>query len=448
MKLKFLLVIGLFATATTSVFSQEQDFSAPQYAKYGDTPEIRKENIMKYNFFTEAYKLQQYNEAAVYLNQLISTAPKAGANLYIMGRNIYNSKVAGAKTPAERNAYIDTVFTIYDLRIEHFGNSPKQGTSYILNKKAKDAISYIPEDLDRLDEITKAAFDANQGAQDLELIQGYFNLIAENYMVDNIEADYLLDKYEYLSTILDADNSAEKDEAKKVVDALFIQSGAASCENLEKIYKPQFEAAPSNIDLVKKIARYLGQQECAGDFKNTIAEAYYNLEPSAAAAISLATAAQQEENFERAFKYYDEAINQEQDPETKSNYLLRAAGTALISGSARQAADYARNAISAHETNNGVAYFILAQAQGAGLTACSGFDRQAAYWLIVDNLVRARNLLEDGDSTKDKVNEAISSYSAGFPSAEEVFFRTLTPGNSYTVSCGWVSGTTTIREKK
>lgn len=448
MKLKFLLAIGFFVTASTTVFSQEQDFSGPQYAKYGETPEVRKENIMKYNFFMEASKLQQYDKAASLLKEILETAPKASVNLYIIGRNVYNSKVANAQTVAERKAYADTVFNIYDLRIEHFGSSAKQGTSYILNKKAKDAISYIPDDLDRLDVIVTEAFDANTGNQDLELVQGYFNLITENYMVDNVEADFLLAKYESISTMLDAQEGEDKEETKKVIDALFIQSGAASCENLEKIYKPQFVANPTDKELVKKIARYLVQQECASDFKNEISEAFYNLEPSPAAAISLATSAQQEGDLERAFKFYDEAINLEEDAETKSNYELRAAGTALISENPRLAAQYARSSISTHETNNGVAYFILAQAQGAGLSGCSGFDRQAAYWLIVDNLLRAKNLLEEGDSTRDKVIESINSYSAGFPSAEEVFFRTLTPGNSYTVSCGWVSGTTTIREKK
>lgn len=447
MKLKSLFVIGFIALAGNTAFAQ--DFSDAKYAKYGDTPEARKENVMKYNYLRDAYNLKQYDLASKYFNELLATAPAVSQNLYIMGSTIYKNKIATSKTAEDRNRYVDSLLVIYDIRNEHFGSHATRGTDYIHNEKAKDAIAYIPENLKVLDKLVDTAIESNKDkSQDIALLHGYFNLLVEGYKIDKVETEFLLSEYDQLSSTLDKSTDPEAVEAKSVLDQLFIQSGAANCDNLEKIYKPQYEADPTNKDLILKIARYLTRQECNSDFRRLISEEYYKIEPSAAAAISLATSAQQNKNYEVAFKYYDEAINLEENTATKSNFALSAAGTALIAGNARLAADYAKKSISIDENNNGLGYFILAQAQAQGLSACSGFDKQAGFWIVVDNLLKAKALLQDNPEQLTNVNNAINSYSAGFPSAEEVFFRTLTPGSSYNVNCGWVSGTTTIREKR
>ena len=50
---KFLLSAActLFAVAAMA----QQDFSGPQYAKWGDTPEEREKNILNSNFLKESY---------------------------------------------------------------------------------------------------------------------------------------------------------------------------------------------------------------------------------------------------------------------------------------------------------------------------------------------------------------------------------------------------------
>lgn len=444
MKLKiFLIFVSVITLAGTL---NAQDYSSPQFAKYGDTPEERKANVEKYNWLRDAYQLKQYDLASKYFNELLKSCPAASPNLYIMGGTIYKNKIAKAKTPIERNTYIDSLLIIHDVRDQYLGSSAERGSSYIRTEKAKDAIAYKSDDVKVVMESTKHALETSKGNVDMHLVEAYFNLLTEGYKADKIETSALLNEYDFISTIIDVDNSPQKDETKQKIDALFIQSGAATCENLELIFKPQFEANPTDEELLTKISRYLTRQECSGDFRRLVGEAFYKVNPSSAAAISIATSAQQSKDFEKAFQYYDEAINLETDNATKANFCLSAAGTALLAQDARKAADYARKSLAIDET--GLAYFLLAQAQAQGLSACSGFDKQAGFWVVVDNLQRARNLLQDSPEQLENVNRSISTYSAGFPSAEEVFFRTLTPGSSYNVSCGWISGTTTVRERK
>lgn len=450
MKFKSLGLISAFAALAMSVSAQ--DYSSPQFAKYGDSVEERKANVLKYNQLRDAYNMKQYGEASKYFNELLKDCPGIGQNLYIMGSTVYKNKIATSKTIEERKHYVDSLMIIHDVRSENFGDNPTRGTSYIKTEKVKDAIAYVPMDIDRIVEYAHHAFEAsNEENLNLDVVKAYFFLLSEGYSNDNVETEVLLNEYDYLSSVVAKSNDEKKDEVRTTLDQIFVQSGAATCENLELIYKPQFEADNTNIDLIKKVAGYLARQECDGEFPAAIAEAYYRSDPSAGAAISIATAAKQAKDYEKAFKFYDEAIELESDTHTKSQYALSAAGAALLSENPRLAAEYSRKSIAIEE--NGLSYFFLAQAQAQGLTACSGFDKQAAFWIVVDNLLRARNLIESSSDEAakaqlDNVNKSIATYSAGFPTAEEVFFRTLTPGSSYSVSCGWVSGSTTIRERK
>ena len=62
--IKFLLsaAFSLLAAATMA-----QDFSSPQFAKWGDTPEERERNILNSNFLKESCDNRDYNAAAHYL---------------------------------------------------------------------------------------------------------------------------------------------------------------------------------------------------------------------------------------------------------------------------------------------------------------------------------------------------------------------------------------------
>ena len=65
------LFIGMaFALVVGS--ASAQDFSDPQYAKWGETPEQRKENILASTFLKEELNNRNYNQAAKYLQQLFT----------------------------------------------------------------------------------------------------------------------------------------------------------------------------------------------------------------------------------------------------------------------------------------------------------------------------------------------------------------------------------------
>ena len=81
-------------------------------------------------------------------------------------------------------------------------------------------------------------------------------------------------------------------EYKSQFDAAFGLSGAASCENLERLFKGKLAAAPDDEALLSQAVALMSRAKCDGDFYFSIAEKYYQVKPSSETAMFLAQAFQ------------------------------------------------------------------------------------------------------------------------------------------------------------
>lgn len=124
----------------------QQDFSGPQYAKWGDTVEERQKNILSSNFLKEACDNKDYNAAAQHFMELVQNAPSASENTYVRGALLYKNKINRAKSLAEKEALVDSLLWTYDLRVQYFGGHPTRGRAYILDRKAREYLTYRPND--------------------------------------------------------------------------------------------------------------------------------------------------------------------------------------------------------------------------------------------------------------------------------------------------------------
>ncbi|MCC8063437.1 MAG: enzyme of heme biosynthesis [Rikenellaceae bacterium] len=414
--------------------------------RYGADPAAREQNVRILNFFGDAYKAKDYNTATNYLRQLIENAPKASENMYIRGIDIYKNKAAAAQTKEDRRLYVDSILWVYDKRIEAFGEHPQRGEAYLKGEKARLFMTMMPADRERLFRLFREALDEKHPFEPALAVM-YFNSVIESFKLDDVTPEEVIDTYEQLSQRIAQNQSAEAADASKTLDDLFATSGAANCETVEKIYKPKYEADPENPQLIETILALLQRGKCSSEFYLTMLERYYKVNPKPEVAVQLASVFQEKKDFAKAMEYLRVGINNETDPVKKTNFLLQAATMSSASGSYREAAGFARQALEL-EPNNGVAYLLLGAAYGSGAgSACSAFDSQTAMWLAVDNLAKARQLLPSDDPQQEQIGRMIANYSANFPKTEETFMRGLNPGDPYTVSCGWISGRTTVRER-
>lgn len=441
--MKRILLLAVVAVATVLGVKAQQTFDE----RYGADPAKREENAKMVFYMQSAYNTKSYDDVLNYFRKLLVDAPKASQNMYIWAAEIYRGKIARATSKAERNAYLDTVLVVFDKRIEHFGNNPTYDTAYLKAQKALIYSEINPSDDENEFRLFREALQVGPGV-DPDLAVTFFNSMTESFKIDDLTPEAYISDYQDLVNLLSKYNTnGDFTGAIATIDGLFAASGAASCENIEAIFKPKYEADPSNGDQVKKILGLLTRNKCTGSFALTVAEAYYKIDPSPEMAGMLASIYENNKDYKKAMEFAKVAIAGEKDPTRKLGMLLGAASSALADNQYREAADFARQAIAIDENKAAIGYLIVASAYAGGVQSCSGFDRKAAYWLVVDMYNQARAKLADQPEQVEAINRMIGSYSANFPKVEETFQRDLSPGQGYTVNCGWVSGRTTVRER-
>lgn len=441
MKRSFYLLIGAFVLIAPLAVKAQSYLQDP---KYGATEAEREQNVLTLTYFNSAIEEKDYPRAAGYMQELIEKAPRASENIYIKGARMYEDRFKRAKSKDERETFIDSLLWVQDKRIEAFRDHPERGESAIRTLKAMTVRNLMPQD-DRFIKLAEEALTSGDVNSDLAVI--YFNTLAEGFKLDDVSPEDLMDRYARLTDVLSKQKGKEAEEALSAVENLFVTSGAASCENIEKIFKPQYEADPNNAELIEKILALFQRSKCSSAFQMELLEKYYATNPKPEVATYLAFAYQEKGDNEKAMEYLKVAIDSETDQDKKVSFLTQAAGMSLNANSYREAANFA-NQILNIDSSNGYAYFFRANAFAAGSgSACSDFDRQAVFWLVVDNLQQARKNLPEDDPQINEINRMIGNYSANFPKSEETFFRNLKPGDGYTVNCGWISGRTSVRER-
>ena len=423
-----------------------QDFSDPKYAIWGDTPEERQQNILNSNFLKESCDNKDYDAAAHYLKELLDKCPKASENTFVRGTTLYKNKINRAKSIAEKNVYVDSLLLLYDLRNEYFGSHPKRGTAYILDRKAREYLTYKPNDRAGIREAFREAIEAGGDNSDPETVVAYFTNLCDDYKnTDEVMPDEIIAEYDRLLPFFE--KNPEASEYKSQFDAAFGLSGAASCENLETLFRGKLEAAPEDEALLAQAVSMMSRAKCDGDFYFAIAEKYYQVNPSSETAMFLAQAFQNKGDYAKADTYLNEALAVEQDPAERQKLLVRIALVGLVANNINDAATAARQARDLNP-EDGVPYFVLAQCYASSAAACGGFAGQATFWAAYDTMAKAVELLPSDSEYMEHAKTSLGAFRNRFPSSEECFFNELQEGARYTVTCGTAAGvSTTVRPR-
>ena len=426
---KFLLSAActLFAVAAMA----QQDFSGPQYAKWGDTPEEREKNILNSNFLKESYDNRDYDAAARYLRDLLNSCPDASVAIYQRGANVYKQKINRAKNVTEKNAYIDSLMQIYDLRAKYFGDNAKQGLAFILDQKAREYLAYKPNDRAGIRKAFREALEAGGDNADPETVVAYFSNLCDDYKnTDEVMPDEIIAEYDRLSPVFDG-ATGQAAEYKDQFDKCFGLSGVASCENLEAMFKEKIAASNNDPDVLAQAVDLMTRAKCDSEFYLTTAEKYYEVKPSAETALFLAQAFQNKQEYDKAIKYLTEALAVETDNVEKEKLLVR---IGVVQLATKNYAEARKAALEAQALNpeDGMTYFVLAQCYGAQASGAN-FTSQAMYWVAYDTMEKAAQLLEEAD-LKETATKMMAAFRSAWPSKEECFFNEVQAGQRYVVN--------------
>jgi len=433
-KLRYLFFALGLLTISPTVYAQ--------YEKYGP-PEC----LSNLGIYVEYMKGGNINEAIIPWQEAFKACPPGvRQTLYIDGVKIYKYLIEKNKdNPELKKKLIDSVFLMYDLRSQYFPSYNVQ-TKYW---KAVDANDYLTDDrqiLNILEETLKAG-----GIQtDPGILVLTMNKMTDMFSRNLINGDEIMDIYSRINPIVEnqiKSSLPKAEQAKRDIDLLFAKSGVASCENIVKMFTPQYEANPEDKDLVSRIVKLLSDGECYKEdlFLKTV-ETLYRLDPSYESAEYLYKLYSFREDHENAIKMLQEAINSEESSDTEdANYLVTLSSYYYQNfKNLNKAAEAAKEAISKDPSVAGRAYMILGTIWTQ--VTCRGDDIQqrAKWWVAVDYFTKAKNA---DASLAQEAQKHIDTYYQYFPLKEDAFLFGIIDGESYTVNCNGMSATTRIRTR-
>jgi tetratricopeptide (TPR) repeat protein len=442
--LRSLLLVILAGISSFTGFSQKGVEDGSKYGHGQDSVNCTR-NL---SLFYEYYKHENYKDAIIPWRKVYNECPKSRDYLFTYGTNMYKSFIEATTDKQLISAYVDTVMMIHESRIKYWGEEGKVlGFAGIdlLRYRRSDGVEYVRKGYDMLRKSMELEKEKSSAAVVITFVTASISLYLEQHLTnEQVIADYVM-----ASDILDAQlkkaPSPRVQQAKDIIDGNIKESKALTCEAINRIYGPKFEENKDNINFLKHVAVLLNDANCENEqFYTTVAEKLYQSEPSAPAAYNLARLFFRRENYEKAKSYYLEALDKATDNDSKANYYYEL-GIIYNSFSKqpREAADCAEEAIKL-KSGWGEPYLLLGQAFVNGKNQFEDdFQQQTVFWAAVDMFQKAKAV---DPSVTDKANTLIREYTNYYPSKEEVFFRTLADGQSYTVG-GWINKTTSVRSK-
>jgi hypothetical protein len=418
--------------------------SASAQGKYGaDSAEC----IKYLSYYQEYYKQKNYESALPNWRRAYALCPpSASQNMFVHGTTLMTQQYNKVKDVTWKAGIVDTILALQDQRMTAY---PKN-RSTILNNKGQYMINYKGDDAAYLYKNLNEIMDELGAGTKRDILVKVLQASISLYRENQLEADEVIGMYDKVSELIEkaeAKNESDEEEnlkAKATIESLFADSKVASCENLIAIFGPRYEADPENLTLVSNIVKLMNTaDDCASnDLYLKAVTSMYKLDPSYKSAYALFRLNSARGNVADAGKYMEEAIAApESDPATDAQYYYELALFSYKNGLRSKAYESARKAIDMDYGYAGKAYIILGNLWAS--VSCDGeVNKYARYWAATDCYQKARSA---DPTVADEASASISSVSRYYPEASEIFMYDLSAGQSYTVSCGGMSASTTVR---
>lgn len=414
--------------------------------KYGaDSAEC----IKYLSYYQEYYKQHNYDAALPNWRKAYKLCPAtASQNMFVHGTTLMTRLYSTTKDAAQRAAIADTVIALQDQRLATY---PKNKVS-ILNNKGNYIIKYKENDTQYIYKSLSDIIDEIKGEARPSLLVYDLQSSIKLYKDGVLSADSVISDYNKViecisSAVPKNDEEAEQNASvKRDLESIFADSKVASCDNIISIFGPRFEENPNDQALVTTIVKLMNSAEncLTNDLYLKAVTSMHKNEPSAQSAYFLYKLHSSRNNVSDAVSYLEEAVAGAGD-ENKAEYCYELANYALKNKMKGKAYDAARKAAELGNGFEGKAYYLIGSIWLS--TSCSGneIQRRAPYWVATDFFQKAKAA---DPSLSDDCNRMIGQASAYYPQVADAFMYDLSAGQSYTVSCGGMSATTTVRVAK
>lgn len=416
-------------------------FSNVSYSqsKYGANPEDSLSCLENLSLLQEFMKQSDYESAYRAWNKVYTLCPGSSKNIYIYGTQIFNHRIGAEKNEAVKTAQIDSLYTVYDRRVEYFAKG-----CYVMGRKGMDMMRFSPDDVEGYYTTLKGSVDECGVKSEAYVLSSYYSAIYNMYKAEKLEKEILLTEYvevmghidQNLANLTGTDKKTETkrsyyEAAKTSVNDNFFK--VAECPEIESIMSKLIEESPEDFDLKKSALKIFDKKDCSDSpVYLQVAESVHRQEPSHESAYSLGMIYAKKKQFSKALDYLKEAIELCVDCPEQTKYLEKAGQIASAAGSHGTARSYA-NKLLQLDPGNSDAYVLIGNAIAASGKGCAEPQSWGVNWLAYDYYAKA--------GAKSRMNQC----AARFPTKSKAFFYQLNAGQSFKVDCNGLSESTTVR---
>ncbi len=451
MKIRMFTALCAIMLGTTAVLAQKGVEDGSRFGHGEDSIRC----LQNISVYTEYVKTNNFKDAYTPWKAVFTEAPTAQVGTYTNGVKILRALIASAKDATEQGNYFSELMAVYDQRLKYLDQlnnlvKTKATKGSVIGLKAHDYIYFSGKafDVNEAYNMLKTAIDMEKENSDYFILQDMMDVSSRKLKADETHKETFIQDYlitsEYAEKALKAAPENQKNiykTAKDNVDAYFINSGAATCENLQSIYGPKIEENKNNIEYLKQVINVMQLLKCTNeDAYFAASEAAHAIEPTAGSAAGCGFLYYKKGEYDKSISYFDQAIEMENDLMKKSEYCYSAAAVLFTAKQYSKAKQYANKAIEANP-NSGKSYILIAQLYASAPNWDSDPTmNKCTYFAVISKLQRAKSV---DPSVTEEANRLISAYSAHTPKTEDLFFLGLKSGSTVKIG-GWIGETITI----
>ena len=425
-------------------------------------------------------KNKDFNTAYNAWKIVFTEFPVARVDTYINGIKILTELIKAESDPAKKEEYIKELMLVYDNQIKYIDKlqeitKTRLSAGNILGRKAMAYIQYYKDaPVDTVYNMFAKAVEMEKGMSEYVVTERFMKYSAMMFKKDKSHGEQIIEDYlnasVYIVEVLDkyhdnieacnerykadgnpkdsinAINYGKMIDASRIsksnIDAYFINSGAATCEDLNNIYMTKLEENKENLEYLNKVISVMSMLKCTeNDAYLTASEYALAIEPTSKAAMGCGFRYFKRGETDKAMELFDQAIELETSITTKADLCNKVGNVYYILGNYAKARSYALKALSLN-SKFGAPHILIAQCYAAKpqwsddetLNACT-------YFVCIDRLERAKAV---DPSVKKEADKYIATYKKYFPKPEEMFMRGYNEGKSLTIG-GWINETTTVK---
>ncbi len=419
---------------------------------------------------SDAVKMGDFKTALPALKWLIANAPDLNKSLYINGSKAYESfakaaqkeekeanaalKSATDKAAAEavlaeksalREAYADTLLTMYDMRIEHFGDKPN-----VLNRKVFKAYKYFVKDFSKSEwllEMFDEAFDIGGDKIPDGNLVAYMNVIKVNAKLKKINEEAILVRYDKISEVIDkklATNEAKGKsndtliKKKSAIDGILMDIVDINCEFVETNMAPKFDENPNDLKLVKRMFTFMLNGKCTDSpLFLSVSMQLQKMVPDYGLCKMIASKCVANKDYSHAHSYYTQALELTEDGMKKSEiYVSQGKVYSAQKDKAKARAMYS-HAIAADPSNKD-AYVGIGDLYFHSFKQCKEEEDMVKDRLV---FIAAYNEYKKAGNAKK-----MAAAKEQFPSKEDLFNGDYTVGQTLSIAC-WINKSVVLQTR-